>query len=65
MHSKMMKISVGGQYLQGGFLRKNINSAENRAVVQKLVKEVRGLNPSYDAADIRGKMQQPNTIPTV
>lgn len=29
--------------------------ATNQAVSCRLVKEVRGLNPTFDAADIRGK----------
>ena len=32
--------------------RANINSPGNQAVVAKLISEVQGMNPSYDAADI-------------
>lgn len=35
-------------------IRKTIKSEENKAVITRLVKEVRALNPSFDAADIRG-----------
>lgn len=35
--------------------RNTIKSPQNVQVVQRLVKEVRGLNPSFDAVDIRGK----------
>ena len=36
--------------------RKSFKSSENKEVVIRLVKEVKGLNPSFDAADIRGTM---------
>ena len=35
--------------------RGSINSDDNQAVVQCLVKEVRGLNPTFNASDIRGQ----------
>lgn len=31
-------------------------SKENEKVLDKLVKEVRGLNPTFNSADIRGKL---------
>ena len=34
--------------------RVSIKSDRNEEVVRKLVKEVKGLNPSFDGADIRG-----------
>ena len=34
--------------------RKNFKSCENQAVLSKLMSEVKGLNPSFGAADIRG-----------
>ena len=37
------------------FYRKTINSRSNQALMSKLIKEVQGLNPSMDAADIRSK----------
>ena len=36
------------------YYRTSINSDENEAVVVKLISEVQGINPSYNAADIRG-----------
>ena len=36
--------------------RKTIKSAENVAIVSKLIKEVKGLNSKFDAADIRGML---------
>lgn len=39
---------------------KGIKSDENKAVVVRLVKEVKGLNPSFDAADIRGESEPLN-----
>ena len=35
-------------------IRKNINSKENSTVLNKIVKEVKGLNPRFDSADITG-----------
>ena len=32
----------------------NFKHSSNQAVVSRLVKEVRGLNPSFNAADVRG-----------
>ena len=34
--------------------RASIKSDRNEEVVHKLVKEVKGLNPSFDGAEIRG-----------
>ncbi len=36
--------------------RASIKSDENQSIMTRLVKEVRGLNPTFDAADIRGKL---------
>ena len=33
----------------------SIKSSENQAVIRILLKEVKGLNPSFEAHDIRGK----------
>ena len=38
-------------------LRKNIKSPENQNIIDKIIKEVRGLNPSYEAASIRGVLK--------
>ena len=37
----------------------SIKSAHNEAVMRKLLKEVKGLNPSFNGADIRGKLLSP------
>lgn len=37
------------------FISVTFRDATNQAVACRLVKEVRGLNPTFDAADIRGK----------
>ena len=34
--------------------RKTFKSIENQALLSKLLSEVKGLNPSFDAAEIRG-----------
>ena len=31
---------------------------ENQAVLSKIVTEVKGINPSFNAADIRGKLSE-------
>ena len=36
--------------------RLSIKSDENEQVMRSVVKEVKGLNPTFDAADIRGKV---------
>lgn len=38
--------------------RKTINNRHNQAVMTKLIKEVKGLNPSMDAADIRSELNE-------
>lgn len=35
--------------------RKTIKSPENQQILRRLVQDVKGLNPTFDAADIRGK----------
>lgn len=44
------------------YFSKTINSRPNQAVMNRLVKEVKGLNPSMDAADIRSKLIQHNEM---
>lgn len=36
------------------YCSKSFNSKENTAVVTKLVREIKGLNPTFDAGQIRG-----------
>ena len=36
--------------------RLSIKSDENEQVMRSVLKEVKGLNPTFDAADIRGKV---------
>ena len=36
-------------------IRESINSNQNKATMDRLIKEVKGLNPSFNASDIRGK----------
>ena len=33
----------------------SIRSKENQAVMRRIIKEVKGLNPTFDGADIRGR----------
>ena len=40
------------------FFRSSFKSDQNQEVVRKLVKEVKGLNPSFDGADIRGNFPE-------
>ena len=47
------KINIAYSY--AAFFSLSIKSKENSAVITRLVKEVKGLNPTFDAADIRGK----------
>ena len=39
----------------------SINSPENQAVMKILLKEVKGLNPSFEGRDIRGKSSTTDT----
>ena len=36
------------------FISKSIKSSQNKGTMAKLIKEIKGLNPSFDAAEIRG-----------
>lgn len=37
------------------YYRESIKSKENQAIIVRLVKEVKGLNPTFSGANIRGK----------
>ena len=39
----------------------SINSPENQAVMKILLEDVKGLNPSFDGRDIRGKSATTDT----
>ena len=66
----IMKTSLAGYYHLGKYdeytttgicidlflIRKTINSEENYAVLNKLTKEVKSLNPRFQSADIRGSL---------